>query len=132
MIQKQQPEIQGYCPVAYHAAGKAIAGRPEFAVRHAGRVYYCVNEDAQREFSAHPERYLPAYGGRCAFGMSIEKEFEPDPTRFRIINGRTHLFLRNADTDALDLWDRNDETKHLASADRFWAQLRDRQNAEAH
>ncbi len=121
MNNQMSPEIQGYCPVAYFAVGEPLKGDAEHAVVHHGRLYHFVNADAKAEFEKNPERYLPAYDGRCAFGMSIEKDFEPCPCNFKIIDGRLHLFLKNDDTDALELWNNGDEAKCIANANKHWS-----------
>lgn len=121
MTQSIKPEIKGHCPVAYLAIGEAAEGKAEFSSTHNEKLYHFVSAEAKQEFDSNPEKYVPAYGGKCAFGMSIEKEFDPDPTHFKIINGRVHLFLKNDDTDALELWNQ-DEAKCLASADRHWSE----------
>tara|TARA_R110002096_G_scaffold227921_6_gene417313 strand:+ start:324 stop:704 length:381 start_codon:yes stop_codon:yes gene_type:complete len=121
MSQTHAPELGGYCPVAYFAVGEAMEGKPEFSSTHNSKVYYFVSEAAKQEFDENPEKYVPAYGGLCAFGMSIEKEFEPCPMNFKIIDGKLYLFLKTDDTDALELWNREDESKCIAHADRNWA-----------
>ena len=117
------PELEGHCPVGYFAVGEALSGQPEFSSEYEGKLYYFVNQQAKEEFDQNPEKYLPAFGGRCAFGMSIEKEFEPDPQNFKIIDGRLHLFLKDEETDALELWDK-DEAKCLTNANRNWSKIR--------
>jgi len=121
MNQNQIPELEGHCPVAYFALGEAKQGDSKFAFRYEGKLYHFVSEKAKEEFGKNPDKYVPAYGGLCAFGMSIEKEFEPCPTNFKIIDGKLHLFLKNKDTDALELWNSESEAKCLANADRHWA-----------
>ena len=121
MSQNQTPALQGYCPVAYFAVGKAVEGKPEFTSTHGGQVYQFVNADAKQAFDREPDRYTPAYGGLCAFGMSIEKEFEACPKNFKIINDRLYVFLKNEETDALELWNQEDEAKCLVNADRHWS-----------
>ena len=121
MTQSQTPELQGYCPVAYFALRKAIQCDSQFTSTHGGKLYHFASEEAKQEFDKNPDKYVPAYGGLCAFGMSIEKEFEACPTNFKIIDGKLHLFLKNDDTDALTLWNKEDEAKCLANANRHWA-----------
>lgn len=116
--------IQGHCPVAYFALGEPKLGDPQFASTHDGKVYHFVSSEAKAEFDRHPVKYLPAYGGKCAFGMSIDKEFDACPTNFKIINNRLHLFLKNDDTDALDLWNKEDEAKCIINADKNWSARR--------
>lgn len=121
MSQTHIPELGGYCPVAYFAVGEAMEGNPEFSSTKDGKLYFFVSQEAKQEFDDNANKYVPAYGGLCAFGMSIEKEFESCPTNFKIINGKLHLFLKNDDTDALELWNKEDESKCLANANRHWA-----------
>ncbi len=122
MSDQQTPELQGYCPVAYFAVGQALPGKPEYASTYQGKRYYFVSEEAKQTFMQNPEQYLAVFGGLCAFGMSIGKAFEPCPTNFKIIDGRLHLFLKNDETDALQLWNKEDEAKCLSNASQQWAE----------
>lgn len=116
----QSPELHGLCPIAYFALNEPMKGKSEFSSTYEDKLYYFVSEEAKQEFDKNPEKYIPAFGGLCAFGMSIEKEFDADPTNFKIIDGKLHLFLRNDDTDALELWNKEDEAKCLANANKHW------------
>ena len=51
-----------------------------------------VSADAKKAFDRNPEKYIPAYGGWCAFGMSVSDKFPVDPTNFKIVDGRLMLF----------------------------------------
>ncbi len=115
--------LEGYCPVAYFAAGKAIRGKAEFARDHDGVTYWFVSEDARRLFDKDPAKYVPAYGGWCAFGMAVEDKFPVDPTNFKIVNGRLMLFLKNRNVDALKLWNDGNESELTAKADKFWKKV---------
>lgn len=123
MTQPQTAELKGYCPVAYFALGKPLEGDSQFSSSYEGKLYQFVSEEAKAEFDLHPDKYVPAFGGRCAFGMSIEKEFESCPTNFKIIDERLHLFLKNDETDALELWNNEDEIKCLNNANQYWKKL---------
>ncbi|GAB4152711.1 MAG: hypothetical protein Tsb009_28730 [Planctomycetaceae bacterium] len=124
MHRNDSPELEGYCPVAYFAAGEPMKGDPQFSSIHEGKLYHFVSEEARQEFNKNPDSYLPAYGGQCAFGMSIDKEFEACPTNFKIIDGRLYLFLKNDETDALKLWNEEDEAKCIANAEKHWLSRR--------
>ena len=123
MNHETTPELQGYCPVAYFVADQALPGTADYTSTYDGKLYYLFNEEVKAEFDSNPEKYLPQYGGRCAFGMSIEKELEPDPTNYKVIDGKLYLFLKNDETDALELWNRENEAQCLANADRYWEKL---------
>ncbi len=115
--------IEGYCPVAYFAVDKAVRGKPEHASTHAGVTYWFVSADAKKAFDADPEKYLPSFGGWCAFGMSVEDKFPVDPTRFKIVEGRLMLFLNNANVNAFDLWDKGNEKDLVAKAEAHWKKV---------
>lgn len=116
--------LEGYCPVAYFAVNEPVRGSAEFASTHEGITYYLVSQDAKNAFDANPNKYVPAYGGWCAFGMAVEDKFPVDPTVFKIENGRLLVFLKNPTVDALELWNQGDNTELLAKADAHWAKIR--------
>ena len=120
MNNNQIPALQGHCPVGYFAVGEALEGKAEFSSEHNGKLYRFVSQEAKQMFDNNPHNYLPEFGGLCAFGMSIDKEFEVDPKNFKIIDGKLYLFLKNEETNALELWNR-DEEKCLANANKHWA-----------
>lgn len=113
--------LAGYSPVSYIERRRAEPGSPQFAAEHDGVTYFFTSEQQQQMFEADPDRYVPAYGGHCAYGCSVNARLVPDPTSFRIIDGRTHLFLNNGDINARKLWDESDPAEVKARADRFWA-----------
>lgn len=115
--------LEGYCPVAYFGVNKAIMGKPEFAADHNGVTYYLVNADAKAEFIKNPEKYVPAYGGWCALGMAVGDKFPVDPTNFKIVNGKLNLFLKNKNVDALELWNKGNESEYVQKADAHWTKV---------
>ena len=115
--------IDGYCPVSYFVADQAVKGKPEFSSTYNGVTYRFAVAEGKRAFDKNPEKYLPAYGGWCAFGMAIEDKFPIDPTAFKIVDGRLMLFLRNENLDALALWNQNDEQAQVVKADAHWRKV---------
>lgn len=112
--------LEGYCPVAYFAVDKAVRGKPEYASTHNDVTYHFVSDDARSMFELNPEKHIPAFGGWCAFGMSIQDKFPVDPTNFKIVDGRLMVFLRNADIDARALWNKGDEAELTSKASAHW------------
>ncbi len=115
--------LEGYCPVAYFAVNKPVRGKPEFASTYNDVTYHLVSADAKKAFDRYPEKYIPAFGGWCAFGMSVQDKFPVDPTNFKIVNGRLMVFLRNNNIDALDLWNNGNESQLIAKADAHWKKV---------
>ncbi len=122
-LDKTRVAVQGYSPVSYFESGKAEKGSEQFAVEHEGVIYYLTPAEQMEEFKADPNKYLPAYGGWCAYGMAIEKKFPIDPNCFKVVDNRLFLFLKNKDVDALQLWNKEDERDFTRKADRYWESL---------
>jgi len=112
--------LEGYCPVAYFAVNKPVRGKPEYASTYNDVTYHFVSADAKAEFDRNPEKYVPAFGGWCAFGMAVEDKFPVDPTNFKIVDGRLMLFLRNRDIDARALWNKGDKAELIRKAEAHW------------
>ena len=106
--------------MAYFAVNKPVRGKPEFASTFNDVTYYLVSADAKKAFDRNPEKYIPAFGGWCAFGMSVQDKFPVDPTNFKIVNGRLMVFLKNRNVDALDLWNQGNDAQLIAKADAHW------------
>ncbi|MFG0273702.1 MAG: YHS domain-containing (seleno)protein [Phycisphaerales bacterium] len=113
--------LAGYSPVSYLQNNRAEPGSPRFSAEHDGVTYFFTSNRQRETFLASPERYLPAYGGFCAFGCSVDSKFIPDPTSFKVIGGRTHLFLNNDEVDAQELWNNANFTEVKAKADAYWS-----------
>ena len=67
-------------------------------------------------FEKEPSKFLPQYNGYCAYGMSLGKKFDSDPTAFSVIDGKIYL-NKNAKVQALFS---KDTKSHLAKADKEW------------
>ncbi len=115
--------LEGYCPVAYFAVNKPVLGVKEYASTHDGITYWFVNAEAKAAFDAEPVKYVPAYGGWCAYGMAVEDKFPVDPRSFKIVDGQLLLFLKNESVDARESWNAGDEDELVLKADQHWAKV---------
>lgn len=91
--------ISGYDPVAYFKQNEAVRGSGMHTADHAGQTYLFANEANKTEFTKNPSKYVPQYGGYCAFGVSKGKKFYSDPTVFAVVGGKLYLNL-NKDIQA--------------------------------
>lgn len=112
--------IQGYDPVAYFVAGKAIEGKKELSVFFEGVKYYFSSPSNKEAFIKNPRRYEPQYGGWCAYAMGATGEkVSIDPETFKILDGKLYLFYHSWTNNTLPKWNK-DEANLKASADRAW------------
>ena len=116
--------IEGYCPVAYFALGEPVLGDSKYAATHEGVTYHIGSAEGLALFQTNPDKYVPAYGGWCAFGMASNDKFPADPRHFKIVDGQLMLFLKNESVDALELWDRGDESELVRNANHNWTAAR--------
>lgn len=117
--------LQGYSPVSYIDLGLAQKGKTQFVSTYKGVKYYFTDASQKSKFGASPDKYLPEYGGYCAFGVYAGAKFRPDPNKFLLKDGKLYLFLYNIELDAKQLWltEKNDD-KLIKTANTNWGKLK--------
>ena len=112
--------LQGYSPVSYVDAGNAELGSTEHHAEHDGIRYFFTNDAQRQAFEAAPDRYAPAFGGWCAFGMTVDKRFRINPHKFLVVDGKLLVFLGDIETDARALWLQGEQSKLMETATQNW------------
>jgi YHS domain-containing protein len=110
--------LKGYDPVAYFINGAPTKGSEQYSFAWKGATYRFASAGNVDKFKADPEKYLPQYGGYCAYAMSLDRIADIDPSRWAIVNGK--LYLNNGFV-AEKLWSLN-KNGNIVSADRNWPQ----------
>jgi len=122
--------VKGYDVVAYINDNKAEQGTKAHWADHDGVTYYFVSEANKNAFEKNPEKYLPQYGGWCAYGVAAaEQKFPVDPEVFKVIDGKTYLFFNGETPDGTMLntivpWN-EDESNLVKQADTNWPKVKD-------
>lgn len=114
--------IHGYDPVAYFIEGKAVEGKADVTAAHDGATYRFATAEHRSQFLADPEKYLPQYGGYCAYGTSVGKKFNGDPTAWRIVDSKLYL---NLSADVQRKW-LEDVPGRISEADKNWPGIADK------
>lgn len=114
--------IHGYDTVAYLQDHEAVPGSPQFTASWHGAEWRFSSATNRSRFVADPVAYAPQYGGFEAYGVSIGKTYDVDPTVFDVVDGK--LYLHRNDR-VRDLWLRNPKG-YIGMADGTW---RDRYGA---
>jgi YHS domain-containing protein len=115
--------LQGYSPVSYLDLGIAQKGSKAYKAVYDGLAYYLTSSEQQEKFESAPQKYLPQYGGYCAFGVSVGAKFRTDPNKFVVKNGKYFLFLYDVEVDAQQLWLEGNHDKLVTKADGNWIKL---------
>ena len=111
--------IRGYDPVAYFKESRAVQGSAKFTALHKGSLFRFSSAANRDAFAANPDRYVPQYGGFCAYAAALGKKAAADPNLFTVHNGRLYL---NADQASQALW-RKDIPGNIAKADKIWFEV---------
>ncbi len=118
-LDKNNLAVSGYDLVAYFDT-KAIKGSSKFELTYDGGIYRFHNQKNKLLFEENPVKYLPQYGGWCAYAMGYNGEkVSINPESFSIENGKLYLFYKTFFNDTKTKWLEN--TKVLKEkADENW------------
>lgn len=118
--------VQGYDLVSYHTGERPQRCNGNHVVEHEGVSYLFTSADNKSVFEKNPQKYLPAYGGYCAFGVSVGKKFIADPEIWEIVDNRLYL---NLDNKIKGLWIK-DIPGNIAKAQANWPKIRNKAAVE--
>lgn len=88
--------MHGVDPVSMFDASAAALGEAVYTSTHDGVDYYFASTEAQQAFEADPLKYLPQFGGFCAFGVYVGKKLDGDVRYADIVEGKLYLFVNAA------------------------------------
>ena len=111
--------IKGYDPVAYFVDGRPRKGSEDFTVEYGGARWLFASAANKAKFKAEPDKYVPAYGGYCAYGVAQGYLVKIEPDAWSIKNGK--LFL-NYDSSVQEEWQK-DWQAFVDSANAKWPRL---------
>lgn len=89
----------GYDTVSYFEQGTPVKGSSDYVTEYQGASWRFASAENLARFKANPERYLPAYGGYCAWAVSQGYLAKGDPEHWSIKEGRLYLNYNQAVQD---------------------------------
>ncbi|MCW8449776.1 YHS domain-containing (seleno)protein [Legionella quinlivanii] len=114
--------VQGYDVVGYFTDKKPVKGNGDHVVFHDGLNYLFASDEHKKIFTENPEKYLPQYGGWCAFGTSVGKKIPSDPLAWAIVDGKLYL---NLNAKVQKIWSKNTQD-YINKADNNWLKIKDK------
>ena len=123
---KSTTGVQGYDLVSYHTGEKPLRGNGNYTAVHEGVTYLFINKHNKTAFEKTPNKYIPAYNGYCAFGVSKGKKFVGDPDVWRVIDGKLYL---NLDAKIQNLW-LKDTSGNIEKANDHWKTIENKAPSE--
>lgn len=118
----------GYDAVAYFEQGEAKEGNANTVSSYNGLTYQFSSTKNKTLFDEAPDKYLPAYGGWCAYAIAeASTKMEPDPTMWKIQDGKLLLFYDDWMTSLTgslkEEWE-SDESTYLEKAEKNWESVK--------
>ena len=120
------PGLSGYDPVSYFTEGTPQRGSGYHVADYQGVTYAFTSKEHKEMFQSNPEKYAPAYGGWCAYGVAVGKKFVADPEVWKIVKGKLYV---NLDRDIQSKWN-EDIPGHIKTADGNWTEIRDKEPSD--
>ena len=115
---------EGYDIVAYFE-NKALEGNKKFKATYDGVDLLFSSEENLKKFNDHPEKFLPQYGGYCAYAIAENsKKVKIDPETFEIRDGKLYLFYNSWGNNTLKSWLKNDVKGLQKKADKNWEAIK--------
>ncbi|GAB4496576.1 MAG: YHS domain-containing (seleno)protein [Saprospiraceae bacterium] len=112
--------IKGYDPVAYFTQNKPVKGAADITFEWNGATWHFASAENRDLFKGNPEKYVPQYGGWCAYGWAQGYPAKTEPEAWSIVDGKLYL---NYSLDVRSDWDKK-RAEYIQAADKNWANAR--------
>lgn len=117
---------EGYDVVSYFS-NKAEKGTKEFTIEFDGVKFKFSSKEDLALFKENPKKYVPQYGGYCAYAIGLKGEkVAVNPKTFEIRDGKLYLFYNSWGTNTFELWQKEGAEKLQKQADKNWMKIKDK------
>lgn len=114
----------GYDVVSYFS-NEAKAGDKAFIIKYDGVNYKFSSKENLNAFKNNPEKYVPQYGGYCAYAIALKSnKVSINPETYRIKDDKLYLFYNAWGTNTLELWQKDNENILQEKADENWEKIK--------
>jgi YHS domain-containing protein len=116
--------IEGYDVVSYFNH-KPTEGLKNHVTEVNGVTFKFSSEENLKLFKKNPQKYIPQYGGYCAYAIGAKsRKVSIDPETFEIRDGKLYLFYNAWGTNTLELWLKEGADELKQKADKNWETIK--------
>ncbi len=105
--------------VAYVTDHAAVEGTNAFTSTIDGATYWFSSTEHKAAFDAEPAKFVPRFGGYCAFAAAQNRISDVQPDQYKIQDGHLLLFTNPSFHEQFD----KDPERNLEAADKNWPGL---------
>lgn len=121
---KKDYVAEGFDVVSYFK-NKPEKGAKKFTIEYDGVKFKFSSKENLAVFKESPKKYIPQYGGFCAYAIGVKGEkVGINPKTFEIRDGKLYLFYNSWGTNTLELWKEEGAEKLQQKADINWSKLK--------
>ncbi len=100
-------------------------GKDQYHFDYKGAKYRFSSKITLDQFKAEPEKYVPQYGGWCAYAMADKGEkVKIDPDTYEIRDGKLYLFYNAFFNNTLKSWLNEGPEQLRIKADENWEKIK--------
>lgn len=108
--------IDGYDSVAYWTENQAVEGKKKYTYKYKDAKWRFATQENLDLFKANPEKYMPQYGGYCAWALSDDDLASVDGDAWTMYEGKLYL---NYNKNVMKDW-RQDKATFVKLANGFY------------
>lgn len=113
---KERAAVRGYDVVAYFTESQPVKGSMEFELQHAGTKWLFSSQKNIELFKNNPDKYMPQFGGYCAYAVARGTTASSKPEYFTIHEDKLYL---NYSKSVYKRWIK-DKDSYIAKANSNW------------
>ncbi len=111
---------EGYDVVSYFE-NKTEKGNKLYTITYDDASFKFVSQAHLEDFKENPEKYIPEYGGYCAYAVAENgTKVSINPETYEIREGKLYLFYNSWGKNTLKLWQKNNVKGLIEKADQNW------------
>jgi YHS domain-containing protein len=112
--------IEGFDVVSYFNKTPK-KGNDKYVATYNGGKFKFSSQNNLDTFNKNPEKYMPRYGGYCAYAVAVKGEkVSIDPETYEIRDGKLYLFYNSWVINTLKSWLKESPDELKIEADKKW------------
>lgn len=121
---KKGAAVEGYDVVSYFK-NKPLKGSKEYVTTYDGVEFRFASKENLSLFKKSPKKYIPQYGGWCAYALGKNNEkYAIDPETYEIKDDKLYLFYNAWGVNTLTKWKEENTEELRKKANKNWSELK--------